>query len=233
MRKLLGLAMLLAVSFVANAQVRNTGVRIRLKGPIYQDAVLLVHKNLLMVRAEAPFYAFAYANDTYKTKPGLPVLLGLRYERLGASDIGLGFDLEYTAYNAKKLQTDAPFDLPKDQRVIKFSPYLKKYIRTNRKAIFRGLYFTGGLTYLSVNQVLTEQSKLLNAKDLKYKRADFISATLGAGIQHTFGEYITVGFGGDISVCQEQFIQETWTKIDIGNGALYFNPWKFYIGAHF
>jgi hypothetical protein len=184
-----------------------------------------------MARTEVPFYVYSYAQDRYKTTPSVPILLGLRYERLGASDIGLGADLEYVSYDSKKLETDAPKNIPKTQQIIKFSPYIKKYYRLNRKAIFRGVALSGGLTYMSVSQIIDEAALL--RKVYLYHRADVLGATLAINLQHTIGEYFSIGVGADATICGSQFTQETFIRTDIGNGAIYINPFKFYIGAHF
>jgi len=238
MKKILGLVLLLALPMLSYGQARNTGFKIRLKGPIYQDAVLLIHKNLVQVRTEVPFYLISYSLDRYKNTPSTPTLLGLRYERLGASDIGLGFDLEYCSYQAyptqPKIMSKGEIPSPKDQEVIKFAPYIKKYIRTNRKAIFRGLYISGGLTYLSVKQVVDPNKVALGKGANEYfTHGDLLGASVGLGIQHTIGEYFCFGIGAEAILTSEQFQQETWIEADIGNGAAYLNAFKFYMGAHF
>ena len=228
MRKLYGLALLLCLPLLSYGQARNTGVR--LKGPLYQDDVLLITQNLLQVRVEAPFYVYTYAAETYKDKY-LPILLGLRYERLINAKIGFGIEFELNDFEAKKKETDPPADVPKDQQVIKVTPFLRGYYRKNRKAIFRGFTYQVGPTLMNIQQSLDESG--LPAKIYKFGPATVFGVSLGAGVQHTFGQVLTVGLSAEAIFCGEQFTQELYYKANIGNGAVYINPFKLYVGGRF
>jgi hypothetical protein len=233
MNKVLCLAFLMALPIFAFGQARNTGIK--LKGPLYQDAVLILTRTQVQVRAEIPFYAYSLAAETYKAKPSTPLLLGIRYERLGRADIGFGVELEYNGYTAKKNETDPELSTPRTQQTIKFSPMARKYFRSyrGRKNIFRGLFLQGGPTLMFIQQLLEDNLLPQKTGIWRYKSASIFGMSAGAGIQHTIGPNFTMGVAGEVIFGSQQFVQEGYTKRDIGNGALYINPFKFYIGARF
>jgi hypothetical protein len=231
MKKVLGLVIFLALPLLTYGQARNTGIR--LKGPLYQDAVLILTRNQVQVRAEIPFYLYSYVNETYAKKPGYPTLLGIRYERLGRSDISFGIELEYNSFKAfKSTVLDTNIRVPKDQAVLKFSPFVRAYFRRNRKMVFRGAYLQGGPTIMQVKQVLTTTLKP-NGAPYKYSSGSIFGLSVGFGLQHTFGPNVTGGIGAEAIFCGTQFVQEGYSKVNIGNGAIIINPLKFYLGARF
>lgn len=228
MKKLFGLLLLACLPLLSFGQARNTGIK--LKGPLYQDNVLIITKNLLQVRLEAPFYAYSYVNETYKKKVGTPVLLGLRFERLVMGHTGFCIEMEYNSYDAKAVAGGPPENIPKDQSYFKIAPQVRQYIRKNRKAIFRGLFVQGGPCLININQSLDETQI---ARAYVFKPATLFGITAGLGVQHTFGQSVVIGAAADLTFCGEQFTQETLYRTDIGNGAMYLNPFKFYVGARF
>ena len=229
MKKLFGLLLLACLPLLSFGQARNTGIK--LKGPLYQDNVLIITKNLVQVRLEAPFYAYSYVNETYKKKVSTPILLGVRYERLVAGHTAFCFELEYNSYDAKAVEGGPPVEVPKDQSYLKVSPIIRQYFRKDRKAIFRGLFVQGGLSLISINQSLDETQ--LARRAYVFKPATLFGITAGLGVQHTFGQALVIGAAADVTFCGEQFTQETLYRTNVGNGAMYFNPFKFYVGARF
>jgi hypothetical protein len=232
MKKVLGLVILLALPFLSYGQARNTGIK--LKGPIYQDAVLILTRTQIQVRTELPLYVYAYANDLYKNKPEYPLYLGIRYERLGSGNVGFGVELEYNSFQAKTDAEDGDktkWDIPKKQETLKVSPFVRMYFRKNRKMVFRGLYLQGGLSLMNVSQIKNVSAN----KNIPptYTPSTLFGITTGIGINHTFGPVFTGGFGTEATFCGQQFIQEGFTKIDFGDAAIIINPIKFYIGARF
>jgi hypothetical protein len=232
MKKVLGLVILLALPLLTYGQARNTGIK--LKGPLYQDAVLILTRTQIQVRAEIPFYIYSYVNETYAKKPGYPTLLGIRYERLGRSDIGFGVELEYNGFTAfKSTVLDTNLKVPKNQAVLKFTPFVRAYFRRNRKMVFRGAYLQGGPTIMQVKQVLTSTQRPNRGTPYKYNTGSIFGLSFGLGLQHTFGPNFTGGIGAEAIFCGSQFEQEGFSKVNIGNGAIIFNPLKFYLGARF
>ena len=231
MKKLYGLALLLSLPLLSLAQVRNTGVK--LKGPIYADETLLITRNLLQVRVEAPFYIYSFANKSYD-KGNTPVFLGLRYERLIKGKIGFGGEIESNSWDARVIGKTLPRDVPADQRVVRFTPYVKWYFRRRKKELFRGANLHAGLTILNTQQVVDLAStKLAGNSPYKFNSFTGPGLVLGGGLQHTFGEVVTIGASAEVIFFGQQFVQEGYGSVNIGNGAMFINPFKFYVGGRF
>lgn len=221
------------------------------KGPLYQDEVLVVYKNLLQLRAPVGFYVYNGFQDTYK-ETQFPILIGGRYERLIKTRVGMGVEFELNQYTpfppnlSSKRRNEYPNNQKPDQEsVFKITPNARLYLRNeeNKKNIFNGAFIGFGPSLITVQQVVDQPRTFREQKPNNgppnprgrtyYSPTTTFGISTQLGYSHMFKSGLTVSTSVEGLFSGVNFQQAGFTTIEIGSGSLQINPFRFYIGYRF
>lgn len=226
--------------------------KVKTKGPMYEDEAIVIFKNQLQVRLPVGFYAYHFAASTYEEKH-FPILLGARYEHLLNSRMALGGELEYNFWDPRPVAItgtskadDYPFNqLPEKESTLKFTPHIRFYMRGHkrRKDLFKGVFVQVGPTLYSTTQVVDQYMTSLKKKmvpdsirrfqPVVYKSSSGFGFSAAIGFSHMFRNGITASTSVEIMACGDDFEQTGMYKASMGNGSIFLNPFRFYLGYRF
>lgn len=220
---------------------------------MYEDEAVIIYKNLFQVRLPVCFYAYSLGANTYEKKH-MPILIGARYERLLNSRMALGGEIEYNFWNplpanidigSKKAKEYPSNRLPEKESLFRFTPMMKFYMRgeKKRKNIFKGFFVSVGPSVYTTTQVVdnyrTEIAQrgvvdtLKKYRPIIYKSSSGFGLAAAVGLSHVFRNGITAAASIEGFACGDPFRQEGYFQKSIGNGTMFLNPFRFYIGYRF